>query len=70
VPPPCPIGASCQSKTASEQKVCSLARLLASKCDLGHRLVPEVGPGFKVFKEDVLSVREEKTSLGGEQPMM
>ena len=25
----------------------------------GHRLLPEVGPAFKVFKEDVLSLKEE-----------
>lgn len=28
----------------------------------GYRLLPEVGPGFRAFKEEVLSVREEKSN--------
>lgn len=53
------IGESCQSKTATEQKK-RAAWLDFHHLNLiwGNRLLPEVGPGFKVFREEFVSMKE------------
>lgn len=59
----CPIGACCQSKMATEPKArAAWLDFQPLKAIWGYRLLPEVGPGFRAFKEEVLSVREEKSN--------
>lgn len=65
----CLIRARCQSQTAAARTASSPGWIFQPlKLIWGYRLLPVVGPGFKVFKEEVLSVREEKKCLVGEQP--